>query len=151
MSDGAANDNFGISVALSGDTALVGAYADDVGATSDQGSAYVFTGLPFSAPSTITLTAAPPNIFPADRRYKRATLTASDRSLTPPSCSIDFNAVTQNTPQQSVPADVVLVAPMIIDLRAERPVGGTNRKYTIPVTCTGGGTAQIVVEVTGVR
>ena len=39
---GAANDNFGISVALSGDTALVGAYSDDVGANFDQGSAYVF-------------------------------------------------------------------------------------------------------------
>jgi len=42
-SDGAAGDNFGWSVALSGDTALVGAYLDDVGANPDQGSVYVFT------------------------------------------------------------------------------------------------------------
>ena len=42
-SDGAANDQFGRSVALSGDTAVVGAHADNVGANSDQGSAYVFT------------------------------------------------------------------------------------------------------------
>ena len=42
-SDGAAYDYFGVSVALSGDTALVGAYYDDVGANSEQGSAYVFT------------------------------------------------------------------------------------------------------------
>jgi hypothetical protein len=42
-SDGAAGDNFGISVALSDDTALVGAYGDDVGANKGQGSAYVFT------------------------------------------------------------------------------------------------------------
>jgi hypothetical protein len=41
--DGAASDNFGISVALSGDTAIVGAYTDNVGANTDQGSAYVFT------------------------------------------------------------------------------------------------------------
>ena len=41
--DGAAGDHFGYSVALSGDTALVGAYLDDVGASADQGSAYVFT------------------------------------------------------------------------------------------------------------
>ncbi len=40
---GAANDTFGISVAISGDTALVGAYQDDVGANTNQGSAYVFT------------------------------------------------------------------------------------------------------------
>ncbi|MBS1796079.1 MAG: FG-GAP repeat protein, partial [Acidobacteria bacterium] len=42
-SDGAVNDFFGWSVAVSGDTAIVGAYADDVGANSNQGSAYVFT------------------------------------------------------------------------------------------------------------
>ncbi|HPW75039.1 MAG TPA: hypothetical protein PLJ32_03600, partial [Kiritimatiellia bacterium] len=46
--DGAKNDCFGWSVALSDDTALVGAYQDDGldalgGAAADQGSAYVFT------------------------------------------------------------------------------------------------------------
>jgi glutamate synthase domain-containing protein 3 len=42
-SDGAATDHFGCSVAINGDTAVVGAYSDDVGATPSQGSAYVFT------------------------------------------------------------------------------------------------------------
>jgi len=41
-SDGAADDEFGGSVAVSGDTAVMGAYFDDVGANVDQGSAYVF-------------------------------------------------------------------------------------------------------------
>lgn len=41
--DGAALDNFGFSVALSGDTAVIGAYWDDVGVNPDQGSVYVFT------------------------------------------------------------------------------------------------------------
>ena len=41
--DGTANDSFGISVAISGDTALVGAYTDDVGGNILQGSAYIFT------------------------------------------------------------------------------------------------------------
>ncbi len=40
--DGAANDQFGNSVAISGDTAVVGAYLDDVGANANQGSAYIF-------------------------------------------------------------------------------------------------------------
>jgi hypothetical protein len=40
---GAANDQFGRSVAISGDTALVGAFVDDVGANANQGSAFVFT------------------------------------------------------------------------------------------------------------
>ncbi len=41
--DGAANDQFGHSVSISNDAAVVGAYHDDVGANADQGSAYVFT------------------------------------------------------------------------------------------------------------
>ena len=42
-SDGAASDNFGYSVALAGNTAIIGAFGDDIGANSDQGSAYIFT------------------------------------------------------------------------------------------------------------
>ena len=41
-SDAAANDNFGASVAVSGDTAVVGAPFDDIAAGTDAGSAYVF-------------------------------------------------------------------------------------------------------------
>jgi len=41
-SDGAAEDNFGSSVSLSGDTALIGAHLDDNSETNS-GSAYVFT------------------------------------------------------------------------------------------------------------
>jgi len=40
--DGAAGDRFGAGVALSGDTALVGAPGDDVGADADRGAAHVF-------------------------------------------------------------------------------------------------------------
>jgi hypothetical protein len=41
--DGTTGDHFGHSVAISGETVLVGACLDDVGANADQGSAYVFT------------------------------------------------------------------------------------------------------------
>jgi len=41
-SDGAAGDFFGTSVAISGETIVVGALGDDIGANADQGSAYVF-------------------------------------------------------------------------------------------------------------
>ena len=40
--DGLAEDNFGRAVALSGDTALIGAYYDDVAGNANQGSAYIF-------------------------------------------------------------------------------------------------------------
>jgi hypothetical protein len=41
-SDGAAQDFFGMAVAVEGDTVVAGASADDVGSNADQGSAYVF-------------------------------------------------------------------------------------------------------------
>ena len=42
-SDGAAGDYFGLAVALSGDTLVVGSPLDNIGAKFDQGSVYVFT------------------------------------------------------------------------------------------------------------
>ena len=42
-SDGARRDNFGVSVAIDGNTVVVGSHLDDVGSNSNQGSAYVFT------------------------------------------------------------------------------------------------------------
>lgn len=41
-SDGAINDFFGVAVSISGDYAMVGTGFDDVGANTDQGSAYIF-------------------------------------------------------------------------------------------------------------
>ena len=42
VSDGAAFDYFGYSVAISGNTVVVGASFDDIGSKSNQGSAYIF-------------------------------------------------------------------------------------------------------------
>jgi len=42
-SDGAAGDQFGVAVSLDGDTALIGAWFDDVNGTTNCGSVYVFT------------------------------------------------------------------------------------------------------------
>ncbi|HMS43187.1 MAG TPA: FG-GAP-like repeat-containing protein, partial [Pyrinomonadaceae bacterium] len=43
-----AGDQFGFSVSVSGNTALIGSRFDDVGANVDQGSAYIFTGTGFT-------------------------------------------------------------------------------------------------------
>jgi hypothetical protein len=45
--DGEADDRFGSSVAISGDTVVVGAPRDDIGSNPDQGSAYVFVRIGF--------------------------------------------------------------------------------------------------------
>jgi hypothetical protein len=41
--DGEANDLFGFSVAIDGDTVIIGAHLNDTGANANQGAAYVFT------------------------------------------------------------------------------------------------------------
>lgn len=55
-SNGAANDNFGFSVSISGDYVIIGAPYDDVGAFTDEGSAYIFTrsGTTWSQQANIT-------------------------------------------------------------------------------------------------
>jgi hypothetical protein len=40
--DGADNDRFGFAVALTGDTAVIGSFGDDIGSNANQGSVYVF-------------------------------------------------------------------------------------------------------------
>lgn len=44
-SDGAAGDLFGVGVSISGGTGVAGALSDDIGSSTDQGSAYLFRGL----------------------------------------------------------------------------------------------------------
>ncbi|MFN9992678.1 MAG: FG-GAP repeat protein, partial [Phycisphaerales bacterium] len=55
-SDGAASDSFGTSVGITGNTVIVGARLDDVGANVDQGSAYVFlrTGTAWAQQAKLT-------------------------------------------------------------------------------------------------
>src|SRR6266498_4582739 len=53
-SDAAAFDFFGAAVAISGDTVVVGALADDTDAGSNAGSAYVFVSAPTNTPPAIT-------------------------------------------------------------------------------------------------
>ncbi|MEY3229949.1 MAG: hypothetical protein RL689_36 [Planctomycetota bacterium] len=59
---GAANDQFGSAVAISGDTAIVGAFADDVGANVDQGTATIFvrSGSTWAQQAQLTATGGAP-------------------------------------------------------------------------------------------
>ena len=52
--DPASSDNFGVSVSLYDDTALIGAFLDDDKGT-DAGSVYVFTRSPFTSPSATSV------------------------------------------------------------------------------------------------
>ena len=68
--DAALFDEFGFSVALSGETVVVGAFGDDGAAALDQGSAYVLAPeTPSDAPPTITLK-APISLWPPNHKYQ---------------------------------------------------------------------------------
>jgi hypothetical protein len=58
LSDGAAEDHFGYALALSGDTALIGAFGRTVGGRAAQGAAYVYTRNGDGWAPQATLTAA---------------------------------------------------------------------------------------------
>ena len=63
-SDAAAGDKLGKSVAIDGDTIIVGAFNDDVNANTDQGSAYTFTrtgGTPRTETAKLTATDGAPS------------------------------------------------------------------------------------------
>jgi hypothetical protein len=57
-SDGAAFDNFGRSISLSGDYALIGAFGDDDNGT-DAGSAYVYTGVTAAIGISVAVSLSP--------------------------------------------------------------------------------------------
>ena len=76
--DGAAGDLFGFSVAISGDTALVGAPDDNVGANTDQGSAYIFarSGVTWTQQAKLTASDGAP-----ESQFGSAVAMAGDTAL----------------------------------------------------------------------
>lgn len=98
-SDGAASDNFGISVAVSGDTAVVGAYLDDVGASGNQGSAYVFvrSGTSWSQQAQLTASdgGAGRHSFPETERRRGSALAF----LSTAAAGLPWNSCTPRSPR----------------------------------------------------
>ena len=79
-SDGVANDIFGISVSLSGDTAVVGSYGDDDGGSSS-GSAYLFQHSAGSPGGSISTGSGPVSIT-ADKIDLQGPITAAGQTVT---------------------------------------------------------------------
>ena len=91
-SDGAANDSFGQSVAISDSTALVGAYNASVNGHSGQGAAYIFTTSNGSWSGTEKLTASD---GAANANFGNAVALDSTRAL----IGADVSTVGNNTSQ----------------------------------------------------
>ena len=121
----AAGDLFGISVALSGDTALVGASDNDVGANSNQGSAYFYNALPV----VTSITRADPN--PTSATSVRFAVTFSE----------DVSGVDA--------ADFSLTTTGSLSGTCVAGVSGSGATYTVTVsTGTGSGTLRLDIPST---
>jgi hypothetical protein len=146
-SDSQPDDDFGISVALSGTTLVVGSL--------NPNAAYVFE--PDTTPPTITSASASPNtLWPPNHRMVPVTVsvTATDNSGVVPTCQIV--SVSSNEPinglgdGDSAP-DWQITGDLSVNLRAERSGMGNGRAYTLTVQCTDGSnnssSAQTTVSV----
>ncbi len=143
-SDGARWDLLGVSVAVSGETVVAGAWWDDVGANVDQGSAYVFG--PNRPPRCTGMSAAPNTIQPAtsDQMMLISLGGATDPDGDPLSFHID--AVTQDEPVSALGDDTFPDAALTeagatsnqVWVRAERNPKGDGRVYRIAYTVSDG-------------
>ncbi len=137
-SDAAANDRFGASVAISGETVVVGAEGDDGVAGGSQGSAFVFV---VDAPPTITLK-APIVFWPPTHQYRTLTVAQMVQSASDPEdgdllSSVMIEKVTSDEPDNgdndgNTRNDIVIGGTCkSADLRAERDETQNGRVYSI--------------------
>ena len=144
-SDAAAGDQFGRSVAISGETIVVGARRDDGAAGADQGSAYVFVAdtPPADDPPMITLK-DPISLWPPNHKYRAVTMSqmvqsasdAEDGNLTN---SVVIEKVTSDEPDNApgggdgnTSNDIVIAGYCkSVQLRSERDETKNGRVYSV--------------------
>jgi uncharacterized repeat protein (TIGR01451 family) len=123
-SDGAASDLFGRSVAISGDTVVVGAWQDDIGSNVDQGSAYVFGAAP-----GLSLTKSVDDYTPQPDQTLTYTIVVRNSGTQASGTIRATNAVISD----SLPISLTFVGPVTIE-----GTGGTpGNSGTLPILASG--------------
>jgi hypothetical protein len=128
--DGAMFDRFGNAVALSGDTVVVGAHEDDIGANATQGSAYVFarSGTVWAQQKKLTA-----NDGEAGDRFGHAVALSSD-TLVAGAYADDIGA---NAGQGSGYVFAISPCPTITLNPASLPGGASGASYQQQITASG--------------
>jgi hypothetical protein len=143
--DAAEGDQFGVSVALSGETVVVGAELGNGTGVFDQGSAYVFADAetPSDTPSTITLK-APISLWPPNHKYRTVIMSqmvqsASDAEDGNLINSVVIEKVTSDEPDNASGGDgntsndiVIADDCKSVQLRSERDGTKNGRVYSSP-------------------
>ncbi len=129
--DGAAGDNFGFSVAISGDTVAVGAFTDDIGANQDQGSVYAFTRSGTAWMQQQKFTA---NDGTAGDRFGRSVALSGDTLVT----GANNKTIGTNMGQGAAYVFVSPACPTITLSPASLPGAQLGASYSQTVTASGG-------------
>ena len=144
-SDKKSGDYFGISVSLSGDRALVGAYTSDPGGTSEAGAAYVFD---FATPTitvsfpTLYLYGGVPGFYGGLTRANAGTVTLSEAA---PTGGLTVNL---SAPGTTIPSSVTIPAGATtapFNVSANRVTSDTVATVTASATGHTNGSANLKV------
>jgi hypothetical protein len=130
-SDGAANDDLGISVATDGQRAMAGAWLADVNGIADQGAAYVFVtfeGTPTPTPTATGTPTTTPTATPAVTPTPTATQTPTVTPTATPTATPTPTPAATTTP---TPAPTVTPTPTGTPIATPRP-SPTRRSRPTP-------------------
>src|SRR6266498_4028747 len=145
-SDAAAFDFFGAAVAISGDTVVVGALADDTDAGSNAGSAYVFVSAPTNTPPAITAASV----------YRTQGLPASigaiaqvnDAEDAPNTLNVTVNGAASATAGGVTVSSISVDASGQVTASVGADCNASNASFTLRVADSGGLFAEATLNVT---
>jgi FG-GAP repeat len=141
-SDAAAGDLLGASVAISGDTVVVGAFLHDGAAGPDQGSAYVFAPPANQPPDCSGAFPRVVTIWPPNHDMVNVTIQGvTDPDGDPVTINIDQikqDEPTDGTGDGNTCPDGAGIGTSTAQVRAERSAQGDGRVYTIYFTASDG-------------
>jgi hypothetical protein len=141
-SDAGESDNFGSSVAISGDTVVIGSPLDDGAAGVDQGSAYVFAPPANQPPNCSGAFPSVDTIWPPNHDMVNVTIQGvTDPDGDPVTINIDQikqDEPTDGTGDGHTCPDGAGIGTSTAQVRAERSAQGDGRVYTIYFTASDG-------------
>jgi hypothetical protein len=143
-SDGVGFDQFGVSVAIYEDTAIVGASTDDIGSNVNQGSAYVF----FAGNLPPTISAAPVTRVEGTPAINSIIATVSDPNQAASTLAVTVNGSTSATVNGVTVSNITVEASGEVKADVAQACGASNAAFSLLVTDSEGLSSDVTLDVT---
>ena len=143
-SDGASFDQFGVSVAIYEDTAIVGASTDDIGSNVNQGSAYVY----FAGNLPPTISAAPVTRVEGAPADVSIIATVSDPNQAASTLVVTVDGSASATVTGVTVSNITVDASGEVKADVAAACGASNAGFTLRVTDSEGLFAEATLDVT---